>query len=154
MQAMVDSTMPDTVVACNNCRDLLNQLYETRQRIAQFTRSELCQNAYYREQLNDEIKKQQIAEQSLVYEFKCHQYTEINLQDTKKALAYEQKRNTMLLAIVQKQYLHHPLTAPELDTMMKQHLQPFIDALQHPLKGPKEVGEGEGLRGNRELDEE
>jgi len=105
--------------------------------------------------LNDEIKKQQIVEQSLVHEFKCHRYTEKTLRDTQKALAYEQERNTKLLAIVQQHHLHHPLTAPELDTMMKEHLQPFFDALQHTLKRPKEVGEErDDLRGNRELDVE
>jgi len=184
MQAIADRTMSDTLVACNNCPDLYNQLDETRQRIAQFTRSGLCQNAYYREQLiqqdqkyeiilkdiaadkvlrqkiydgqsirlNDEIKEQQIVKQSLAHEFKCHRYTEKLLRDAQKALVYEQERNTKLLAIVQQHHFHHPLTASELDTMMKEHLQPFIDALQHTLKGLE--GEGEDLRGNRELDVE
>jgi hypothetical protein len=169
----VNGTMSDILVPCKNCHDLQYQLSETKYYIARLTKSELWKIAFYRKQFNQEERKYEtnlqeiaadrqkiyedqtaqkleIAEQSLVHEFKCHRYTEEILRDTQKALAYEQERNTKLFAIIQKHYHpHRPLTASELD----KHLQALMDALQHTLKELKE-GEGGGDDGNRELNVE
>ncbi len=152
MQA-VNSTMSDIVVECENCHNLQYQLDETADYIARLTKSELWNIAFYREQFHQQErkyeidlqniaegrqkiyeaqavrlnKKLEIAERSLVHEFKCHRDTGKILRDTKEALAYEQARNTKLFAIIQ-------------------------NALQHTLKELKE-GEGEG-DDNRELNVE
>ncbi len=149
MQA-VNSTMSEE---CENCHNLQYQLDETADFIARLTKSELWNIAFYRQQFHQQEqkyeidlqniaegrqkiyeaqavhlnKKVEIAERSLVHEFKCHRDTEKILRDTKEALAYEQARNTKLFAIVQ-------------------------NALQHTLKELKE-GEREG-DDNRELNVE
>jgi len=95
MQAIVDSIMSDTVVACNNCRDLHNQLYEMRQRIAQFTRSESCQNAYYyHEQIVQQNQKYKINLEEIaadkVLRQKIHDDQSVRLNDEIKKQIMEQ----------------------------------------------------------------
>lgn len=169
MQA-VNSTMSDIGVPCNNCHDLQCQLSATKWKIACYHEQFIQQEQKYEinlqeiaadrqkiyeyqtARLDNKTKQLEIAEQSLAHEFKCHQYTETSLRDTRKTLAYERERNTTLMTMIQ---LHRPLTASELEAMMKEHLQSLIDALQHTLKELKEAAGGEdGIRGNRELDVE
>ncbi len=114
---VVDSTMSEIAVACENCHNLQNQLDVTTDYIARLTESELCQIAIYREQIdqqerNYEIDLQQIAadrqkthevqavrlDKKLEIAERSLRDTKKILQDTKEALAYEQARNTKMLS--------------------------------------------------------
>jgi len=144
---VVDTTMSDIAVACENCHNLQYQLDETTNYIARLTKSELCKIAIYREQFDQQERNYEIDLQKIAADRqKTHEVQAVRLdkkleiaerslrdtkkilQDTKEALAYEQARNTKLFAIVQ-------------------------NALQQTLEELKE-GEGEEDDGNRELNVE
>ncbi len=142
---VVDTTMSDIAVACENCHNLQYQLDKTTDCIARLTKSELCKIASYREQFHQQVRNYEIDLQKIAADGqKSHEVQAVSLdkkleiakrslrdikeilRDTKETLAYEQARNKKLFAIVQ-------------------------NALQQTLKELKE-GEGEGDDGNREFE--